>query len=145
MCIKAELPFRSSKTTYLIVKTMIVHVERKYNIIERQNVCFKGNLRSFVYPPHSRCDIKTLLMWYCAFYCILISRRKLITFLFSGLKDCLENMSMLNERFKRVVLICVTIAFVGILINGVYIMRHKKVIIQVLQHFFCHLRRFFFK
>ena len=42
---------------------------------------------------------------------------------------------MLNERLTRVVLICVTIALIGILINGVYIMRHKKVIIQVLQHF----------
>ena len=51
---------------------------------------------------------------------------------------------MLNERLKRVVLICVTIAFIGILINGVYIMRHKKVIIKVLQPFLS-FEAFFFK
>ena len=35
---------------------------------------------------------------------------------------------MLTEKIIRVALICVTLVFVGILINGVYIMRHKRVI-----------------
>ena len=35
---------------------------------------------------------------------------------------------MLTEKLIRVVFICVTLVFVGILINGVYIMRHKRVI-----------------
>ena len=50
---------------------------------------------------------------------------------------------MLNERLKRVVLICVTIAFIGIVLNAVYIMRHKKVIIQVLQPLFMSFEAFF--
>ena len=71
----------------------------------------------------SRCGIKTILTCY-----VLLHRASVARSQFNFCFRLIEKINMVTEKLTGLVFICATLVFVGILINGVYILRHKRVI-----------------